>query len=75
MGALPGSSGAQGLQPPQTAQGLPCSYTQGLEGFAAGVVTHPNTTHTHAHVSMVLWEFCIPTPWLGHGLALGWSCR
>lgn len=51
------------------------SYTQGLEGFAAGAVTHPNTTRTHVHVSMVLWEFCILMPWLWHGLALCRSCR
>lgn len=60
---------------PDSAEAALQSYTQGLEGFAAGVVTHPNTTRTHTHISMVLWEFCIPTPWLGHGLALGRSCR
>lgn len=74
MGALPDSSGA--LQP---AQNIPEAAlegcTQGLEGFAAGVGTHPNTTRTHVHVSMALWELCIPTPWLRHGLALCRSCR
>lgn len=61
--------------PPDIPEAALESYTQDLEGFAAGVVTHPNTTRTHVHVSMVLWEFCIPTPWLRHGLALCRSCR
>lgn len=68
-------SGARGLQPSQPSQRLPWGYTPGLEGFAAGVGAHPNTTRTHVPVSMVLWELCIPTPWLRHGLALCRSCR
>lgn len=69
LGVLPGSSRPQGLQPSQNIPEAALeSYTQGLEGFAAAVVTHPNTTRTHVHVFMVLCSSA--SPCLGYGM--GW---
>lgn len=62
-----GSSHPQGLQPSQNIPEAALeSYTQGLAGFAAAVVTHPSTTGTHVHVFMVLWSSASPR--LGYGM-------